>query len=44
MNTIYKITIECTSSEVADAIRDYANRFNDDEVLWNIVTKLEVED
>lgn len=42
--TIYKITIECTSSEVAEAIRGYANKFNSEEVLWNIVTKLEVED
>ena len=42
--TIYKITIECTSTEVAEDIRTFANRFNSDEVIWNVVTKIEMED
>lgn len=36
----YKVTIDCTSREVAEAIQDYVNcHFHCDEVTWNAISE-----
>ena len=34
----YKLTIECNSRDIAEAIQHYINRnYNDDEILYNAI-------